>query len=371
MAAAVILRIEKVARVAAMALCASALAGCGTNIETTPGTGGGGGSCASACEPSIEGWTKAGSLLTARRDHQTFVVETPAGAFLYVAGGAGDASWASSLLDVERAEIHDDGTLGPFSVVAMLPGPTTQGSVAQIGRTVILVGGHDTISLGTTYVGQVADDGGIAFTAGPPLGLERHRHAAFARDGFVYALGGVHHHYDDQMINTVSELTDTVERAPFDGATLHPFAPAPPLPAPLADHAVALAGDAVYLLGGSLESSPYVVSDVLRAPILAGGDLGAFAWAGAFVSGHERMAAFALSGWVFALGGHSFGDHVMRAPMHADGTLGAFKQLADLPEAREVPQAPVYKGFVFVAGGARPDDSTPLGDVLVAKIVTP
>jgi hypothetical protein len=354
------------------ALLAGALAGCSSSVETTPGTGasGGGGGCASACVPAIEGWTKAGSLLTARRDHQTFVVETPAGAFLYVAGGAGTAAWTSSLLDVERAEIHDDGTLGPFSVVATLPGITQEGSVAQIGRTVFLVGGHDALSLGTTYVGQVGDDGGIAFTAGPPLGLTRHRHASFAHDGFVYAVGGVHQHYAENMMNTVVDPTDTIERAAFDGAAIGPFATVSSLPAPLSDHAIAVAGDAVYVLGGHPADSAQPTSDVLRAPFLAGGELGAFTWASAFVAGRERMAAFALSGSVFALGGRYAGEQVLRAPMHGDGTLGAFAQLEDLPEAREVRQAPVYKGFVFVAGGARPDDLAPLSDVVVAKIVS-
>jgi hypothetical protein len=348
-----------------VSLALIALAGCHSSIETTPGTGGGA-ACASACEATIEGWTKAASLLTARRDHATFIVETPAGTFLYVAGGASTGAWTSSLSDVERGEIHEDGSVGPFTVVATLPKGVDELSVAQLGRAVILVGGRDTYSSADTYVGLVADDGSITFEPGSPLGVARHGLTAVAHGGFVYAIGGVSYADGGPMMNTIVTYSDAVERAPFDGKKLGAFELLAPLPQPLFDHGSVVVDDGVYLLGGRTSSAQTSTSaDVVRAPF-AGDAIGPFSWAGAFVSGRARLAALARYGSMFTVGD----DHVSRAPLHADGTTGAFADLEALPEPRKVRQAPEHGGRVYVAGGASGENGDDThADVFVGKLV--
>ncbi|MFT3775091.1 MAG: hypothetical protein QM820_57825 [Minicystis sp.] len=357
---------------------ALALAGCSGSVETMPGMGGSGGTggtpaCTASCEATIEGWSTASTLLTARRDHATFIVDTPAGAFLYVAGGASTTAWTSGVADVERAEIHADGSVGPFSVVATLPGLSTQAGAVQAGRTVLLIGGRDSISLPDVYVGTVADDGSIGFTMGPPLGVARQELAAVAHGGFVYAIGGIHVDYDPETQVTVWTYEDVIERAPFDGTTLGPFEMAAPLAQPLASHAAAVANDSLYVLGGQTSGSTDPTPDVQRAPLGQDGTVGVFGWAGAFVNGRTKTAAFALSGSMFAIGGagQAGGDRVLRAPLHEDGTMGAFAEMTPLPGQREVRQAPVHGNFVYVAGGAldQDGDPAPQPEVFVGKIV--
>jgi hypothetical protein len=357
----------------ALALLASTLTGCHGSVETTAGGAGGGGGgapCVSPCTAAITGWTQGGSLLTPRQDHATFVVETPSGAFLYVAGGEGPEI---GLRDVERAAIHADGTLGPFAVVAKLPGSAIRSGLAQVGRAVILAGSWESIATATTQVGLVADDGGITFTEGAPLGVTRYALTLSAHGGFVYALGGVHHVYDAQMENTLATDTDAVERAPFDGQALGPFEALAPLPEAVAQHAALVRDDGVYLLGGTWATSGGTA--IRRAPFAADGGLGAFAAAGAFVSPRVGTAALAFGGWVFAVGGGSgkSGDDVLRAPFQADGTLGAFDQMPPLPAPRRVRQVPEHGGFAYVAGGGQDDGGggwSPRGEVFVARLET-
>jgi hypothetical protein len=353
------------------------LLGACSGVETAPGGTGGGGaggggvaSCAGAC--TIASWTPTAPLLKPRRDHATFIAETPAGAFLYVAGG-GDLDGAFD--DVERAAIHADGTLGPFAVVATLPGFSYAAGMAQVGRGVVLAGDWNDISEPHTYVGVVADDGGIAFTSGPPLSVARHALTVSAHGGFVYAVGGVHQHYDDQMENTVVAYSAVIERAPFDGATLGPWAQVDPLPHAIGRHAAIDADDAVYLLGGFAGPDPggpfSAGADVLRLPFGDGGALGPPTWAGAFVTPRADLAAFAYSGAQFALGSTTGAEaeDVLRAPLREDGTLGSFDAITPLPEPVYVRQTPVYGSFVYVAGGSSGNDQVPQSTVLVGKLV--
>jgi len=324
--------------------------------------------CGAACDLTLTGWSATSPLVTARWDHATFAAETPAGAFLYVLGGATDAP----MLDVERAAIHPDGTLGAFSSVAALPTFISGAGVVQVGRAVVLAGGRDSISSAQTFVAVVADDGGVSVTPGPPLGTARDHLTLSYRDGFVYAVGGRHQVYNAQE-NTIVTFSDAVERAPFDGATLGAFEALAPLPLTLGSQGSFLAGDDLYLLGGTTDSpgaGPGERADVLHAPFAAGGTIGAFAVAGAFVAPRQGFATFAASGRAFAIAGEEGSDDVKVASLHGDGTLGAFSPLPALPAARgHAHQAPVYGSFVYLAGGVL--DNVPRSDVFIGTLSAP
>jgi N-acetylneuraminic acid mutarotase len=69
------------------------------------------------------------SLTTARRGHASVVI----GNYLYIVGGFGD----SPLNSIERAIIHADGSLGPFS-----PVPEVSLATARYGHTATVVGSY-------------------------------------------------------------------------------------------------------------------------------------------------------------------------------------------------------------------------------------
>jgi hypothetical protein len=321
-----------------------ALTGCHGSVDVASDP------CANGC--SLVGWTQGASLTEARFQHVTFVADTPAGAFLYVAGGESSPP-SMQIQDVERAAIHDDGTLGPFTVIATLPAPVVGSAVGQLGRTVIIAGGRETMSVKRTMVGVIADDGGVTFTLGPDLGTARHHLSADVHGGFVYVVGGVRYQYAANGENTAVDITAAVERAPVSEGALGPFEPLAPLPQPLTDHGALVLGDALYTIGGSINDVGIGTADVQRALFDGSGGLSSFSSAGALVGARFGLATFSYAGGAFVVGGASTtSSEVLRAPVKADGTLGAFDAAPDLPEHRsDVRQAPVHGQHVYFAGG--------------------
>jgi hypothetical protein len=350
-------------------LIAAPIAGCGgssggtggssSSSSAATGTGGAGGmvSCgagshlgdAGACEATLEGWTETSSLLQARDHHVTFLASTPKGAFLYAAGGTDDASVFDS---VERATVAADGTLSPFTKVATLPKAVLGPGLAQVDNVVVLAGGLDGVSsVPDTFVGTIADDGGVSFTAGPPLETDRYHVSVSAHGGFVYAIGGL------QQAGTTQKIVDVVERASFDGTTLGAFTAEPPLPMALTHQAAVVYQDALYLVGGISTST--TLTSIMRAAFDKDGHLGAWTQVGTLPEGRGTSAAFVFLEHLYVLGGAKLAQGgevatVLRAPVALDGTVGAFEDLAPLPLARaHVHQNPLYQGFIYSAGGIK------------------
>ena len=304
---------------------------------------------AGACATTLEGWTETSSLLQARDHHVTFVATTPKGTFLYAAAGTDDVSVFDS---IERATIAADGTLSKFTQVGTLPKPILGPGLAQVDRAVVLAGGADgTSSLADSFVGIVADDGSVTFTAGPPLGTDRYHVSLSEHGGFIYAIGGL------QQAGATQKVVDVVERATFDGKTLGAFTTEPPLPMPLTHQAAVVYHDALYLVGGI--SSAATLTAVMRAPFGKAGHLGAWKQVGTLPEGRGTSAAFVFLDHLYVLGGASLAQGgevatVLRAPVAGDGTVGTFEALAPLPIARaHAHQSPLYQGFVYSAGGIK------------------
>jgi len=331
----------------------------GGTTSTDTSTGGAGGSCPAGshpdtpgtCATTLEAWTQASTLLSARDHHVTFAATTPAGTFLYVAGGTNNSSVFDS---VERASVAADGTLGAFTNTATLPKANLGMGLAQVGNAVVLAGGADGFdSLADAWVGAVADDGSIAFAAGPPLGVDRYHVSLSEHGGYVYAIGGLQQKYNGG--SPTQAVMDTVERATFDGKTLGAWETIDPLPMPLTHQAAVVYEDALYLIGGI--SATTTLTAIVRAPFTADGHLDAFTQVGTLPEGRGTSAAFVFLDQLYVVAGASKAqggevDTVLRAPIDAAGMVGAFEMLAPLPQPRaHVHQTPVVGGFVYSAGG--------------------
>jgi hypothetical protein len=351
---------------ASLAACGGASpanTGGGGTSSTSSATGGAGGSVScpagshadpsGTCATTLEPWAQASSLLAARDHHVTFAATTPAGSFLYVAGGTNDSAVFDS---VERASIAADGTLGAFANTATLPKANLGMGLAQVGNTVVIAGGADGYdSLADTYVGTIANDGSVTFAAGPSLNVDRYHVTVSAHGGYVYAVGGLQQKYNGG--SPTQAVMDTIERATFDGKTLGAWETIDPLPGPLTHQAAVVYGDALYLIGGIATSA--TLTAVVRAPFTADGHLGTFTQVGTLPEGRGTSAAFVFLDQLYVVAGANKAQGgevatVLRAPIDNDGMVGTFEMLAPLPQPRaHVHQTPVVNGFVYSAGGIR------------------
>lgn len=305
------------------------------------------------CEAELTAWAEGPKLNRGRDHHVTFVSETPAGAFLFVAGGA--TSSGGPLSAVERSKIGEDGSLSAFEVAPSLPSGLIGPGLGQVDRGVVIAGGLSSSggSVTTVFVGRVDDDGVIAFEEGPELTVSRYHVGVVAAEGFVYAIGGLGQTTDSPPTQTVEA---TVERAPFDGETLGPWVVLDPLPQPTTHHSVFAHDGALFILGGG--DGLQARTEILRAEIGSGGDLGEWTVVGALPEGRATASTTVFLDHLYVFGGMTSltggeRDTVLRAPIEAGGEIGDFEELAALPLAKaHCHHTPLHGGFLYSVGGS-------------------
>jgi N-acetylneuraminic acid mutarotase len=302
----------------------------------------------------LTSWTKGPSLLQKRDHHATFVADSSAGAFLYVLGGIQDNT--NELATVEFAPLGADGSVGAWAAGADLPEVMAGHMIATVGTTLMVSGGYRTgpVLSPKTEVTTIQADGTLGpWKEGPKMKAGRFHHAMVAWKDSFYVVGG--------LTGDNTDSTPKVERAivAADG-TVGAWTPMTPLPVQRSHHSLAAYEGALYLTAG-LTGDPAGVhtdlKDVLRAPILDDGTIGAWATVGTLPATLGTHASFAHLGYLYVLGGveNNAADtaHVRRAPIGKDGMLGAWEDLAPLPKARAHDHhTPYHAGFVYAAGGA-------------------
>lgn len=304
------------------------------------------------CETELTGWTAGPELNRGRDHHVTFLTETPAGTFLFVAGGA--SASGTPLSAIERSKIGEDGSLSVFEVAPSLPTALIGPGLGQVDRGVVIAGGLSSSggSVTTVFVGQVDDDGVIAFEEGPELAVSRYHVGMVATEGFVYAIGGLGQTTDSPPTQTVEA---TIERAPFDGQTLGPWVTLDPLPQPTTHHSVFAYDGALFILGGG--DGLQARTEILRAEIGEDGDLGEWTVAGELPEGRATASTTVFRDHLYVFGGMTSltggeRDTVLRAPL-VDGQVGEFEELAALPLAKaHCHHTPEHNGFLYSAGGS-------------------
>ncbi len=166
------------------------------------------------------------------------------------AGGGGDGVVPNFLSSFERAPINSDSTLGAFEVFeAGFPKALMQ-TAGVWNKRVFLVGGATNNvkdpPVATVVHGDIRADNGLLDTGtSGSLATARASQGSLVLGDFLYALGG-------RIPGTVR--TATVERSaidPVNGSLGSWEVVAPSLNAPRSLHSVALAGDLLFILGGS------------------------------------------------------------------------------------------------------------------------
>lgn len=310
---------------------------------------------------------RSSAVISPIRDHHTTaVIETAAGPYLYVFGGT-DA-WTTLHNDVQRAKIHDDGTLDPFEGAGTLPAPRAGHCLAKIGDRYLLAGGivPGVATMGvsaTTILVSIGKDGKVSDAVPGPLLPKPVMHLTCDVQGdYVYALGG---RGSDSKSTTMSARA----RIGADGS-LGAFEAQTALKPDRSHHASFIRDKRIYVVGG-LTGDPagdYIDrSDVIMAPIGDDGALGAWSAAGKLPLALGVSSAQLYEDAVYLVGGLEggiFSDKIRRGTFNEDGTLSAFATMpGTLPAARgHVHETPMWKTFFFSVGG-QDDNGTSLGTV--------
>jgi hypothetical protein len=281
----------------------------------------------------------------------TFAADTPAGTFLYVAGGANGTDF---LADAWRAKLTGPGQTGAWEPAARLPRPQAGAGVVAEGRHVVVVAGkreRGKTSVADVVLGTVGDDGAIAWRGGAPLPAPRFHLTCVLARGVVFAIGGLGEDF---------HASATVWSAPIDAnGDLGPWTRGRDLPQARSHHASFVWADRIYLVGG-LRGDPtdddhvQGLADVVVAHVGASGALGEWQPAGRLDSPLATHAAAVHGGYAWLFGGveRDVTANVRRARIEEDGTLGAWQIAGVLPSRRaHLHQVPIVNGFAFAVSG--------------------
>lgn len=274
---------------------------------------------------------------------------------LLVAGGKNTATLVANL---EYARIHEDGTLGGMAVYAGGgPGPRYKHGAVVYGGYLYVLGGITADTTPLTYSGEVkrlalrADgtpDG--SWVNQTPLPFPRAGFGTFALDGYLYVVGG----------EDGGGLRADVLRAPLLGSgavgaweTVPEFA----LPERITEAAVAAVAGRMVVAFGRRGTTPAPSGNIHSAPLYSGGDLGQAATDGP-VTARYQHASVIHGRRVFYIGGTTTAaiNLVEASDVALDGTPSpvtgspAWHLLAD----RSAHAAAVVGDRIYVFGGNSP-----------------
>ncbi|MBS2032207.1 MAG: hypothetical protein JST54_30185 [Deltaproteobacteria bacterium] len=339
-------------------------AGNGTDAGTDAGTPVDAGT--PAAHGTLGAWNALGPLPGGRANH----CSAAAPGFLVIAGGnhAVSGGGFAEYDDVETAALLEDGGLGPWNVATHLPSGVNECTLAVDGSTLYVVDGiyDDPSYAGKVFAGTIYPDGGASTFI--PVGAMPAGHDAIASEAWIsngllvteetevfvddggggLALLTAPVGSFDAASWTVSEFSTTFVGRPqwaFDGSTLFVAGGYDSTLTPLAS----VSGTTVT---GSSASALFATT-ALPAPTSFG-------------------RAVAIDGWLFVVGGKSAvytgsgTTATFAAPILTGGQLGAWTATSTMPLGRTNHAMAVAGDFLYVTGGATsgPGDA----NVLAAKI---
>lgn len=335
----------------------------GASAPSVTGEGGGGATSTAACDderarpgPSCGklGWAPSATPVRARNHHATLAATTPRGHFLYALGGFDTRK--TTLANVDRMAIADDGSLGTPASEPALPMPIGGFTGGVVSGALVIAGGMSgSAVVDKTFSAVVGEDGALSeWRAGPPVVHGRFHAGGFVADDALYVLGG---------FDAAHVWSDVVRATVKTDGTVSEWRTAGSLPGPRSHFSVSRIDGYVYLAGGldKREETSFVpaLRDVSRARVDEDGSLTDWTPMPPLPVGLATHASFFFGGYLYVAGGISGVDalkeekRVWRAPVLEDHALGAWESATPLPRARgHVHQLPVVLGRVYSLGGA-------------------
>ncbi|MBN2360137.1 MAG: hypothetical protein JXR83_11850 [Deltaproteobacteria bacterium] len=230
-----------------------------------------------------------------------------------------------------------------------LPNPRAHGSAVATSRYLYLIGGStEGITQQSTVRARIFADGTLGqFTDDLTHYLDKRRiGAATALIGNrVYILGGYNHN-EGSTLKSVEYSDISVD------GELTSFVAGPDLPDALQDAEAIAIGRYLYLIGGR-HSDDWTasISEVIRAPIGSGFDLGPFEPAPSLLENRDRVAAAVVGGKLYVFGGTSANETAEWAPIDDNGNLGSFLPLNINFTPRRSAAVAVFPSELCLIGG--------------------
>jgi len=333
------------------------LGGCTAGSGVDAGSGADANPCSATVHPIAQcqvgfGFSAGPDLPKALDHHGTVIATSAAGSFLYVIGGN---NYHGVFNTVYMAPIGADGALGAWTTTTPLPAARAGFGIAVTsGRIVVLSGQNNGVFPATVVSAPIQADGTLgAWIAEPSLPEARFHPYVTISGQSLYVTGGL----DPTFVATNTVYRSTINS---DG-TLGAFASLTTLPVTRSHH-IATVHDGFLYIAGGITGNPAGIStglsDVLSAPVLSDGTLGAFSVIGTLDTPPATLSTFELEGQLYLVGGITdnsdyIGD-IRRAPFAPNGQLGSFELLSTgLPVGRShVHQTPFFNNHLYSVGGS-------------------
>lgn len=308
-------------------------------------------------------WMSASPMPHGRANHCAAVI----GDRVLVAGGNHKPEGAAEFVtsdEVHAATIHEDGTLGGWTLAGTLPSAVSACTATADGKRLYIMGGLWSSSAdgAKVWTAQLSDSGELStFAAIGELPADA---TVLSAEAFTTA---------SELLLFDSEVPEEGDatfllRAPLN-ATLGEWNRQPLVPRFLGYPQFAFDGSHAIVTGGYLgaDQDNAVVADIAIATLGDAGAVAGKAMPGAMHSGR----AIAVDGHLFVFGGKRalFGsglDDTYSAPLDGDGFPVDWSQQRPLPEGRTNFAAVLAGDHVLVLGGG--SDGAGLDSVFSARI---
>lgn len=295
-----------------------------------------------------------------------------ANGYLFVLGGQSSNGVEAA---VYRAAILPDGRLGPWQAMPALPQPLLRHAAVKIGGGLLVIGGARGGSpnerLASVYRSAVMANGNldawVELTA-TPLPQALVDAGAAVVDGSLFIVGGE---------DSNGQAQPTVYRAALNATgILGVWTMTTSLPVSLTNHAVAAAGNCLFVVGG--DSNLGRRSQVYSAAVAADGTITTWQELAntRLPQPLARHTATMVAGQLVVVGGLVEGsagdrDEVYRAVVKADCTLEPWQALtgATLPQRSIEHATTTLDGYLFVTGGHRLGNVAQYNTVYQAAII--
>jgi hypothetical protein len=266
---------------------------------------------------TLGAFTDAGVTLTnSRFGAHAFVV----GQYVYVAGGIGSAGYVAT---IDKAPINADGTLGPFVDAGIaLAAPRAFYSAAHLGSRLYVISGRDASGVLSSIEESVVPmmggaPGNFAVKGNIAPVTPRISARAMTVGNYLYVVGGIN-----------AQPLPTLELAQINASgAIGAFASAGVnLTMPRWDHAIAVIGDSIYMLGGRGGAGTMIE----RFRVHPDGSLSASQTLPAtpLSATREFTTCAVTGGWINVVGGENGvaapSNSWDRATIALDGSVGSF-----------------------------------------------
>lgn len=308
---------------------------------------------------SVGTWQTTTNLPAARQG----MAATAYNGYLYSLGGY---NGSNSLSEVDYAKINPAGVTSSFASATSLPSTyavTNACSVVVNGNLYVLGGSHAGSAQTTVYTTGINNDGTLGgWATTTPLPTALYSEGCATANGYIYTVGGYTGSIGITWINYAKVNSDGT----LGSWSAYSGTGAGSLPSTVYNAGVAIAGNYLYVIGGSGSNTAAVnfaqinpngglVTNLSSCPSSGTLSHGTWCTTSSLPAGRVDTNAVVSGGYMYEIAGYNSGATatVYYAAINStNGTLGAWATSAQtLPTAVYWPSIVANKGSIYVIGG--------------------